>query len=108
MTLASLDRPAATISGPTDQQVQTYLLTGLRNRWWPILPSRFVETGGKPIGLTRLGEYFWSYGAIRPAQRTYKQIVAHTARYLYRVASTKATDCAVIIMVSRSAPTARF
>lgn len=40
----------------TDQQVQTHLRTGLRNRWWPILPSRFVESGGKPLGITRLGE----------------------------------------------------
>jgi phenylpropionate dioxygenase-like ring-hydroxylating dioxygenase large terminal subunit len=48
--------PRAPQAGPTDQEVQAYLRTGLRNRWWPILPSRFVETGGKPLGLTRLGE----------------------------------------------------
>jgi hypothetical protein len=39
---------------PTDQHVQHYLRAGLRNRRWPILPSRLVETGGKPIGITRL------------------------------------------------------
>lgn len=32
------------------------LTLGLRNRWYPVLPSRFVETGGKPLGITRLGE----------------------------------------------------
>ena len=41
---------------PTDAEVQASLATGLRNRWWPILPSRFVEAGGKPLGLTRMGE----------------------------------------------------
>jgi phenylpropionate dioxygenase-like ring-hydroxylating dioxygenase large terminal subunit len=59
MVTATLQRPAAaptTSASPTDQQVQQYLRTGLRNRWWPILPSRFVETGGKPLGITRLGE----------------------------------------------------
>jgi phenylpropionate dioxygenase-like ring-hydroxylating dioxygenase large terminal subunit len=55
MTVATLDRSTNT-PAPTDQQVQAYLRTGLRNRWWPILPSRFVESGGKPLGLTRLGE----------------------------------------------------
>lgn len=49
-----LSRAAA--SGPTDQEVQTYLRTGLRNRWWPVLPANLVATGGKPIGLLRLGE----------------------------------------------------
>ena len=39
VTAANFDRPRA--AGPTDQEVQTYLRTGLRNRWWPILPSRF-------------------------------------------------------------------
>ncbi len=50
--------PTASAGTPevTDQQVQGYLRTGLRNRWWPILPSRFVEAGGKPVGITRLGE----------------------------------------------------
>jgi phenylpropionate dioxygenase-like ring-hydroxylating dioxygenase large terminal subunit len=55
MSVATLER-SANSPGPTDQQVQAYLRTGLRNRWWPILPSRFVESGGKPLGLTRLGE----------------------------------------------------
>jgi phenylpropionate dioxygenase-like ring-hydroxylating dioxygenase large terminal subunit len=32
------------------------LTLGLRNRWYPVLPCRFVETGGKPLGITRLGE----------------------------------------------------
>ena len=48
-----LERPAATV---TDAEVQALLATGLRNRWYPVLPSRFVEAGGKPLGLTRLGE----------------------------------------------------
>ena len=48
--------PAATLPPPTDQETQAYLATGLRNRWHPILPSRFIEAGGKPLGLTRLGE----------------------------------------------------
>ena len=55
MSVVTLDR-SANSTAPTDQQVQAYLRTGLRNRWWPILPSRFVEAGGKPLGLTRLGE----------------------------------------------------
>ena len=51
-----LDRPATGLANPTDQEVQASLATGLRNRWYPVLPSRFVETGGRPVGLTRLGE----------------------------------------------------
>jgi phenylpropionate dioxygenase-like ring-hydroxylating dioxygenase large terminal subunit len=58
MSTVSLERArsATPTAGPTDQQVQAYLRTGLRNRWWPILPSRFIENGGKPLGITRLGE----------------------------------------------------
>ena len=61
MSTATLEHPRAATStpsaaAPSDQQVQAYLRTGLRNRWWPILPSRFLEAGGKPLGLTRLGE----------------------------------------------------
>ncbi len=56
VTLNTAPRSNTTAASPTDQQVQSYLRTGLRNRWWPILPSRFVEAGGKPVGLTRLGE----------------------------------------------------
>jgi phenylpropionate dioxygenase-like ring-hydroxylating dioxygenase large terminal subunit len=58
MSTVTLNNPrtAAVAAGPTDQQVQSYMRTGLRNRWWPILPSRFVEAGGKPVGLVRLGE----------------------------------------------------
>lgn len=52
----TLERPSTTAAAPTDQQVQGYMRTGLRNRWWPLLPSRFVEPGGKPVGLVRLGE----------------------------------------------------
>lgn len=52
MSAATMTRPAAV----TDQEVQGSLSTGLRNRWWPLLPSRFVRAGGKPLGLTRLGE----------------------------------------------------
>ncbi|HEY1981163.1 MAG TPA: aromatic ring-hydroxylating dioxygenase subunit alpha, partial [Xanthobacteraceae bacterium] len=62
MSTVALDprRPASSAppsaSSPTDQQVQQYLRTGLRNRWWPVLPSRFVDRGAKPLGITRLGE----------------------------------------------------
>ena len=58
MSTVTLNTPRTntTAVAPTDQQVQSYLRTGLRNRWWPILPSRFVEAGGKPLALTRLGE----------------------------------------------------
>jgi phenylpropionate dioxygenase-like ring-hydroxylating dioxygenase large terminal subunit len=56
MTMTTVERPRTADGGPTDQQVQHYLRTGLRNRWWPILPSRFVEAGGEPVGLVRLGE----------------------------------------------------
>jgi len=56
MTAATLERTRDGGAAPTDQEVQAYLRTGLRNRWWPILPSRFVEAGGTPLGLTRLGE----------------------------------------------------
>ena len=48
--------PAASAPALTDQQVQASLRLGVRNRWWPILPSRFVEAGGKPLGIVRLGE----------------------------------------------------
>ncbi|NGM19715.1 aromatic ring-hydroxylating dioxygenase subunit alpha [Roseomonas stagni] len=56
MSSTTLARPVATVAAPTDKEVQAALATGLRNRWYPVLPSRFVETGGKPVGLTRLGE----------------------------------------------------
>lgn len=61
MSTTTLQRPAATAAAApvarlTDQEVQTYLLTGLRNRWWPLLPSRFVEACGSPLALLRLGE----------------------------------------------------
>ena len=44
MSTATLERPRATDAAkpaPTDQEVQAYLATGLRNRWYPILPSRY-------------------------------------------------------------------
>jgi phenylpropionate dioxygenase-like ring-hydroxylating dioxygenase large terminal subunit len=56
MTTATLAKPRTNSAAPTDQQVQQYLRTGLRNRWWPILPARFVQVGAKPVGITRLGE----------------------------------------------------
>ena len=56
MSSTTLARPAATVAAPTDQEVQAALSTGLRNRWYPVLPSRFVQSGGKPVGLVRLGE----------------------------------------------------
>src|SRR5580692_983051 len=52
MSTTTLQRPTAV----ADQDVQAALLTGLRNRWWPIMPSRFVEVAAKPLGLVRLGE----------------------------------------------------
>ncbi len=54
MSATTLTRPATT--QPTDQEVHAHLLTGLRNRWYPVLPGRYVEQGGKPVGLTRLSE----------------------------------------------------
>ena len=61
MSTATLQRPrpadaTAGKPAPTDQEVQAYLATGLHNRWYPILPARFIEPGGKPLGLVRLGE----------------------------------------------------
>ncbi len=57
MSTTTMQRPPATAPAPlADQEVQAYLRTGLRNRWWPLLPSRFVETGDKPLGLMRMGE----------------------------------------------------
>lgn len=52
MNVTTIPRPPAV----TDQEVQAYLATGLRNRWWPLLPARFVQAGGKPVGLVRLGQ----------------------------------------------------
>jgi phenylpropionate dioxygenase-like ring-hydroxylating dioxygenase large terminal subunit len=56
MNIVTTQKPRAEPACPADQQVQAYLRTGLRNRWWPILPSRFIEAGGKPLGITRLGD----------------------------------------------------
>jgi len=51
-----MERPG-TAGGPvTEQDAQAYLRQGLKNRWWPVLPSRFVETGGKPTGIVRHNE----------------------------------------------------
>ena len=47
---------STTLERPADAEVQAALATGLRNRWYPVLPARFVESGGKPVGITRLGE----------------------------------------------------
>lgn len=55
MDIVPSDR-AATVYSPTDQEVQAALGAGLRNRWWPVLPSRFIRAGAKPVGITRLGE----------------------------------------------------
>lgn len=52
MSATTLTKPAP----PTDQEVQAALRTGLRNRWYPVLPSRFIQAAGKPVGITRLGE----------------------------------------------------
>lgn len=43
--------PAA---GPTAAETDAYLRLGLRNRWHPVLPSRFVAD--KPVGIRRMGE----------------------------------------------------
>ena len=57
MSATTMQRPATNAAPPlTDQDIQGFLRTGLRNRWWPILPSRMIEPSGKPLGLTRLGE----------------------------------------------------
>jgi phenylpropionate dioxygenase-like ring-hydroxylating dioxygenase large terminal subunit len=58
MTMSTtLERPAAaTKPSVTDAEVREALLLGVKNRWWPLLPSRFVETAGQPVGITRLGE----------------------------------------------------
>jgi len=46
---------AETAAPVVDQAaVDRLLALGLRNRWWPICPSRFVAD--KPIGIQRLGE----------------------------------------------------
>jgi phenylpropionate dioxygenase-like ring-hydroxylating dioxygenase large terminal subunit len=55
MSATTIDRSAA-VNSPTDAEVQAYLRPGLRNRWWPVLPSRFVEANGKPVGITRHSE----------------------------------------------------
>ncbi len=62
MSTTTLQRPATVSAAAparpplTDQEIQGYLRTGLRNRWWPLLPARFVATGDKPLGIIRLGE----------------------------------------------------
>jgi phenylpropionate dioxygenase-like ring-hydroxylating dioxygenase large terminal subunit len=61
MSATTLNRPAraaepGSIAPVTEAEIRDYLLLGIRNRWWPVLPSRMVQTGGKPVGLTRLGE----------------------------------------------------
>ena len=40
----------------TDTEAQEHLLLGLRNRWWPIMPARFVKAGERPLGVKRLGD----------------------------------------------------
>ena len=49
---AAGDRPPPV----TEAEIREYLKLGVRNRWWPVLPSRFVRAGDKPVGITRLGE----------------------------------------------------
>jgi phenylpropionate dioxygenase-like ring-hydroxylating dioxygenase large terminal subunit len=50
--LAYSDRAAK--AGPTAAETDSYLRLGLRNRWHPVLPSRFVAE--KPVGIRRMGE----------------------------------------------------
>ncbi|MSQ18903.1 MAG: aromatic ring-hydroxylating dioxygenase subunit alpha [Betaproteobacteria bacterium] len=38
----------------TPERIQSYLATGLRNHWYPVLPSYRVQSA--PLGITRLGE----------------------------------------------------
>ena len=52
----TMERPGVAAGPITDHDVQASLRLGLKNRWWPILPSRFVELGGKPVGIVRHGE----------------------------------------------------
>jgi phenylpropionate dioxygenase-like ring-hydroxylating dioxygenase large terminal subunit len=47
---------STTLEKVTDQDVQTALLHGLRNRWHPILRSDAVMAWEKPLGVVRLGE----------------------------------------------------
>ena len=53
-TVTDVKSPASAV--PTEQDVQSHLLLGLRNRWHPIIRSDLVLAGGKPLGVTRLGE----------------------------------------------------
>lgn len=52
MALAAVE--TSTQGGPTPEQVDRYLRSGLRNRWHPLCPSGFVTD--KPVGLRRFGE----------------------------------------------------
>jgi phenylpropionate dioxygenase-like ring-hydroxylating dioxygenase large terminal subunit len=45
---------ASVLAQPTAAEVEALLQQGLRNRWYPVLPARFVTE--KPVGLRRLGE----------------------------------------------------
>ena len=60
MSATAMQRPApqaaATKAPITEAEIRDYLAIGLRNRWWPVLPSRFVQARAKPVGITRLGE----------------------------------------------------
>ena len=55
-SVATLRPSQGASSAPTDQDVHAALVLGVRNRWHPILPSNEVATGGKPLGIRRLGE----------------------------------------------------
>jgi phenylpropionate dioxygenase-like ring-hydroxylating dioxygenase large terminal subunit len=79
-----LERPAAGLATPTDKEVQGALATGLRNRWYPVLPSRFVEIGGKPVGLTRLGEKIVLWRDVRGAVHVQTDRCPHRAVPLSR------------------------
>jgi phenylpropionate dioxygenase-like ring-hydroxylating dioxygenase large terminal subunit len=56
MTTVSMVRPDTRSSEPTDQEVENHLRLGLRNRWYPILPSNLVRQSAEPVGVVRLGE----------------------------------------------------
>ena len=105
MSTVTLDRPRTNTPGPTDQQVQAYLRTGLRNRWWPVLPSRFVEASESRLG-SRGSANVWCSGAMPRASFTFIMTAARTAPCRCHAASTKATDCAATITASKSVPMA--
>jgi phenylpropionate dioxygenase-like ring-hydroxylating dioxygenase large terminal subunit len=54
MTFTPQANRAANTAEPTDAEVEKMLQLGLRNRWYPVLPSSFVTD--KPVAIRRFGE----------------------------------------------------